>query len=172
LLGPAGGRGVRQERVIESLDSGDVEPARPGRSGRPRAVVAGRPPSPSERGCGHDSEGDRGVDPQREEGRPHRYAADEVLGAVDRVDDPGAAGVAGGAGLLADDRVVRSFRAERASYRVLDRAVGVGDGGEVRLGLDEEVGGEESRGADRVGGVGERVRQREVVRPPTHGGSP
>ncbi len=47
------------------------------------------------------------VDDERDQGRPHRYAADEVLGAVDGVDHPAALAVAGGSRLLTVDGVAR-----------------------------------------------------------------
>ena len=58
--------------------------------------------------------------------------------------------------------------ASKSSYGVLDRAVGVSDRGEVGLGLDHQVGGLEAGPGDRVGGVGELMRQRQVVGPRRH----
>ena len=67
------------------------------------------------------------VDHQRDQGGPDRHAADEVLGAVDRVDHPAPRTPAGVLHLLAVHRVPRPGPAERAPQRLLDGGVGVGD---------------------------------------------
>ena len=54
-------------------------------------------------------------------------------------------------------------RASRRADRLLHGAVGVADRGQVGLGLDHEVGRAEAVHGDRVGGVGEAQREREVV---------
>ena len=59
-----------------------------------RPVQAPLPVEAHQRRCscgrGDDAEHDLVVDGQRDQGRPDRHAAHEVLGAVDRVDDPAA----------------------------------------------------------------------------------
>jgi len=173
VAAPAGERRIRQERVVDRGDSGDVETTRTGRAGCPRAVAASGPPSAVKGRRGHDAEDDRVVDPQRDQRRPDGDATDEVLRPIDGVDDPGAFAGAGRAGFLADDRVVRPFGGEGSPYGVFDRAVRVGDRGQVGLGLDEQIGGEEAREAERVCRVGQGMREHKVVRPPAaHGGQP
>jgi len=170
---PAGERRIRQERVVDRGDAGDVETTRTGRAGCPRAVAASGPPSAIQSGRGHDAEDDHVVDPQCDQRRPDGDAANVVLRPVDRVDDPRALAGAGRTGFLADDRVVRPFGGEGSPYGVFDRAIRVGDGGQVGLGLDEQVGGEEAREAQRVRRVGEGMREREIARPlAAHGGQP
>ena len=88
---PAAERGVRQRRVVERRDIGD--PARLSRGQRlagPRAAALRRPPASAEGRRRDDAGDDLVLDHQADERRPDRNAADEVLGAVDRVDDPAA----------------------------------------------------------------------------------
>ena len=63
-----------------------------------------------------------------------------------------------------EHRVARAVAREPVADHLLDRAVGLGDRREVGLGLDHQVAGSEPRHRERVGGVGERVREREVGR--------
>src|SRR5439155_3200314 len=53
-----------------------------------RAVAARRPPATVQRGRRHDADLDPAVPLERDQRREHGDAADEVLGAVDRVEDP------------------------------------------------------------------------------------
>src|SRR6266498_2651567 len=96
----------------------------------------------------------------------HRDAADVVLGAVDRVDDParGCLGAVapGDAELLAKDRVVGPLLADALAQQLLGGPVRLGDRGQVRLGLDHQIGGAEAFQGDGVGKVGELQRQPEV----------
>ena len=104
---------------------------------------------------------------QRDQGRPDRHPADEVLGAVDRVDHPlslaGAGGGLGGAELLPQHPVAGPGPGQRGPQRLLYRGVGVGHRREIRLGLHVEVQCPEPGRGDRVGGVCEHMRQRQVV---------
>ena len=68
-----------------------------------------------------------------------------------------------GAVLLADDRVPRTDRGEPLPQRPLDRAVGLGDRGQVRLRLDDEIVRAIAGERDRVGEIGQLERKREVV---------
>ena len=70
--------------------------------------------------------------------------------------------VPGGAELLAEDRVARARLGQAGADHLLDRAVGLGDRREVGLGLHHQVGGAEPAHRERVGGVGERVREVEI----------
>ena len=55
------------------------------------------------------------------------------------------------------------MRREVFAQRALDRLVGLGDGREIGLRLDDEVDGAEAVHGDRVGDLGELERQRETV---------
>jgi hypothetical protein len=57
---------------------------------------------------------------------------------------------------------VRTGVGEARPHQLLDGTVRFGDRREVGLGLDDEIGGTETTERDGVGGVGERVREREV----------
>ncbi|MPM49152.1 hypothetical protein SDC9_95880 [bioreactor metagenome] len=104
---PAGQRGEGQRGVVQLRDGGDVAglgvtAQHPG----PGALSAGGPPPPAE-GRGTDHSGDHlGALHQRDQRGPHRHAADVVLGAVDRVDDPAPARPPGVRALLTVHRVV------------------------------------------------------------------
>src|SRR5206468_7497011 len=106
-------------RIAQIANAGDAEPPRPGRRAGPGAVAARGPPPALQDGCGDDADDDRVVGPQCDQRRPDRYAADVVLRAVDRIDDPRARRVARRTGLFADDRVVRSFGGKGSPYGVL-----------------------------------------------------
>ena len=83
----------------------------------------------------------------REQRPEQRHAADEVVGAVDRVDVPADGRVAGlGAVLLADEAVVRERVGDPLADAPLDRRVGLGHERPVGLGLDLEVAPEVRRG--------------------------
>ena len=60
--------------------------------------------------------------------------------------------------LLAEHAVVRALDREPLADRLLDRAVGLGHGGQVGLRLDVQVARAEAAERDRVGLVGERER--------------
>ena len=115
--------------------------------------------------AGADDHADHGhtVIDQRDEGRPHRHPAHEVLGAVDRVDHPAAGAVAGRVELLALDGVARPGPLELGPDVLLGGAVGVGHRREVRLALDDEVLGAEPGDRHPLHRVGEDVGQAEVV---------
>ncbi len=90
-----------------------------------------------------------------------RHAADEVVGAVDRVDVPAGRGVAGlGPVLLADEAVIRVGRRDACAYCPLDRGVGLGHEGAIGLGRDLEVAPEGASG-ELVGLVAGRLSNRE-----------
>ena len=67
------------------------------------------------------------------------------------------------AALLAQHGVARPLGADHGTQRVLGGGVGVGDRGAVGLAGDAQVGGAEPVDGDRVGGVGEPQREREIV---------
>ena len=70
--------------------------------------------------------------------------------------------VAGDAELLAHHAVARPGRGERVAHRVSTAWSASVTGVRSGLVLNDEVAGAEPRGRDRVGGVGERVREFEV----------
>ena len=135
----------------------------PPSAARPCAGALRGPPAARQRGGGHHPHHRIVAVEQCDERRPHRHAADEVLGAVDRIEHPAARARA----LLrrTPRRTPRRRRArrQRRADRLLDRAVGVGDRRQVGLGLHDQIGGTEAGAGDRVRGVGERQRQRQVV---------
>ena len=112
---------------------------------------------------GHAADDDLVVDHQRDQGRPHRHAADEVLGAVDRVDHPAPLAVAGRALLLAEHGVARPGPGQGAADALLDRLVGVGHRGQVGLVHHVQVQRLEPARGQRVGVVGQHVREPQVV---------
>src|SRR6185437_3868352 len=63
----------------------------------------------------------------------------------------------------AEHRVLRPAGGEMLAQGLLDGAVGLGDGGQVGLGLHHEVRGAEAGHRDRIGGVGELQRESKVV---------
>ena len=163
VAGPAAEAGVGQVGIAERR-----RPARPGsaahcrrgrrstRLRRRRPTSAGPARAPTRRPTTT-----RSSVGQREQGRPHRHAADEVLGAVDRVDDPApvAAGRRVVAELLAEQRVVRALRRQRRADGGLDRPVGVADRSQVGLGLDDQVERPEPLQRKEIGSIGEGQRQ-------------
>ena len=64
--------------------------------------------------------------------------------------------------LLADDGVAGTVACETLPHHLLDRAVRLGDGREIRFGVDHEVDGAKARHRDLVGGVGELEGEREI----------
>ena len=144
-------RGVREDSVFDAGDAGDAQRA-PVREG---ALAAGRPPPLPERRRRHD----RDASFERDQRGEERDPADVVLRRVDRVDHPVALLAAL---LLAEHRLARPLAPDPLAQRLLDRAVGLGHGGQVGLGLDVQVGGPEARERDRVGDVGELQGEREI----------
>ena len=98
---------------------------------------------------------------EREQRPPDGDAADVVPRAVDRVDDP-AVWRAVVAELLAEHALAGPPAGDERADRLLGRPVGLADGRQVGLRLDAQVGGAEASERDRVGGVGELVREAEV----------
>ena len=66
----------------------DTRRGGPPPNGREGALARAGPPTALQRGRAHHTDDRNAVVEQRDQGRPHRHAADEVLGAVDRVDHP------------------------------------------------------------------------------------
>ena len=94
---------------------------------------------------------------------PHTgHAAQEVRGAVDRVDDPLPGRVALGAELLAEDAVARAGLGEPVADGAFDREIGLGDRRAVGFRLHVEVDGAEPGERDGVGEVGEFEGEIEV----------
>ena len=102
---------------------------------------------------------------QADERAPQRHAAHEVAGAVDGIDDPAKAGIAGlFAVLLAEEGVLREGVDDAVAQERLGGAVAGGDGAAVELPLDVggEVGGVavgEEAGGDLRGALGRLYRQ-------------
>lgn len=130
---PAVQRGVGQRRVGQLAHPGDADLAGGGgadlgaRLGDERAQPGGRVPAAGQRRGGDDPEHRLVVDKQRDQRGPHRHAAHEVLGPVDRVDDPAARGVPVHAELLAEHGVLRAVLGQLREDQLLGAAVGVGD---------------------------------------------
>ena len=153
--------GVGQAGVLDRRDPRHGQlPRLAAQHGDPAAGALGRPPAASEGGRGHDADDRLVVVEQGDQGGPHRHAADEALGAVDRVEHPAPVAAAGRAELLAEHRVVGPLDLEQVAQGLLDGPVGVADGGEVRFGLDDQVLGAEAGQRDAVGELGQRAARR------------
>ena len=166
----ARGRATRVARAGAPCSRSRTRAPLPRRGRWPRHARASRsrtpcPPlrPPAARSAGADTTPTWTTPPrlERDQRRPDRDAARVVPGAVDRVDDPAARAGAGGALLLAEDRIVGALVGEQPSELGLDGAIGLGHRGEVGLRLDGEAGAE-ARQRDRVGRIGESQREIEV----------
>jgi hypothetical protein len=115
-----------------------------------------------ERGRGADADAHHAVLLQREQRRPPGHAADVVLRAVDRVDDPAARAAPLGAELLPEDGVAGARGGEPLADELLGGLVGLGDRREVRLRLDAQVVGPEAAERDLVGASDELEGEGEV----------
>ena len=136
-------------------------PPRPSRADGPRAAAAGGVPALAHRRGGHHADLHLAVDLDREERPEEGHAADEVVGAVDRVDVPADARRALlVAVLLADEAVVRVDGPDPLAEEALDRPVGLGD--ERAVGLARRSGTSRRIPAqgDAVGLVAHLERQR------------
>jgi hypothetical protein len=147
-----------EDSVLDPLHAGDVDRL----AACVRAGAAHGPPAPPECRGGDDPEPQRTPLLERDQRRPDRNPTGVVARAVDRVDDPAALAGAARPELLAEDAVGGPGRGETCAQVALDGAVGLGDGRQVGLRLDGEVGGPEARQRDRVGRVRELEREREV----------
>ena len=130
---------------------------------RPGAGPVGGPPAPAEGRRGHEAEHGHVVVDERDQGRPGGHPADEVVGAVDRVDDPAPGAVAGGLELLALDGVAGPGALELDPDQLLGRLVGVADQREVGLGLHDEVVRPEPGHRDPLDGVRQDMGKAQVV---------
>ena len=148
---------VAERRVLDPADRGDVDPAVVAVG----ALAARRPPALAERRGGRDADHRPAVALERDERRPDRDPADEVPRAVDRVDDPTRVRLLAAA-LLAEEALGRPPLCDRRPQRLLDRVVGVRDGRQVGLLVDTQIRGAEPRQRERVGEVGELVREGEI----------
>jgi signal transduction histidine kinase len=126
-----------------------------------RALASRRPPPLAERGRGCQADERAAVALERDERRPDRDPADEVPRAVDRIDDPARVRLLAAA-LLAEEALAGAAFGDLAAERLLDGAVSVRDRRQVGLRVDPEVGGAEPRQRDRVGEVGELVREGKI----------
>src|SRR6266568_5090742 len=130
-LRPRGDAGVAELRVLEARHLRDPQRHAVGEgTGAP-----GRPPAPAECRRGGQTDHQAAVALQGDQRGEHRDAADVVLGAVDRVDDParGCLGAVapGDAELLAKDRVVGPLLADALAQQLLGGPVRLGDRGQV-----------------------------------------
>ena len=102
---------------------------------------------------------------QCDERGPHRNAANEVAGAIDRVDDPLEFGIAwpDDAVLFAVQGVVRAFGTKQVTDCRLGVAVELRDFALVGLSFHRKRTFDESRMADRVCNRGRSERQCEVI---------
>ena len=137
---PAGQAGVGQRRVLER---GHLRHAT---SGRRRQALAGPgagagagPPAPAERRRDTSPATDIVAVHQGDERRPHRHAADEVLGPVDRVEDPAARAVTRSRRTPHRGSRRAAGPARGSSGSTPRRWVGVRDRCQVRLAVDLEV---------------------------------
>ena len=133
----------------------------PSRSAPPPRAAHQRDPSA---GADTTPELDLAADLERDERRPHRYPAGVPLGAVDRVDDPTPVAGAGAGRADSSPTTASPGRASASRSRIIvstARSASV-TGVQVGLGLHHEIIGPEARQGDRIGGVGEHVREREV----------
>ena len=151
---------VAELRVLERRATFDTRIGAPSANAPPPRTAHQRVP---ERGRGHDADAQLAVLLEREQRRPDRHAADVVLGAVDRVDDPPAA--------ASRPRCRTPRRGPRRPGRaacqpvadqLLGRVVGLGDRGEVGLGLDLQVVRAEAAQRDLVGVGGELEGEGEI----------
>ena len=165
-LRPPRQRGVGHRGPGEVVDAGHRQPPRRAQGAPGPGPAAGHgPPAPPQRG-GRDQPDDAlAVLDEADERGPHRHAPHEVLGPVDRVDDPLARGVPGGGQLLTQDGVAPARPPQLLADDALGLLVGLGDRREVRLGLHGEVAGVEAGQGEAVHLVGDRVRQVQVIAP-------
>ncbi len=163
-LRPAADARVGERGVAELGHAGYPAPCRLGQAAAgPRSAARRGPPAPAEGRGGHHADHDLRAVHQPDERRPHRYAADVVLGAVDRVDDPAPWPAAPPARLLAEHRVPGPRPAQHVAQRLFGGPVGVGYRRQVGLGLDPQVKRTETARRDVIGGVSEDVREAQVV---------
>ena len=66
--------------------------------------------------------------------------------------------------LLAEHRVARVHLREAFAQRALDRVIRLRDGRQIRLGLDREILGEIALERDRIGDIGQREGELQVIR--------
>ena len=104
------------------------------------------------------------IDQQGDQACPYRYAAHEILGSVDRVDDPLPPGQSGcPTEFLAEDAVVRTDPGKSLPQACFDRMIGVANRRQVRFGLDLQVNCPEPVQRHRVRLIGQSQRHRKVV---------
>ena len=151
---------VEELRVGQARDVADADPLPVHRG----ALALGRGIALAERRRARHTDHERAVDLQRDQRRPHRDRAGVVGGAVDRVDDPHAAGAVERAALfLAHDAVAGERRSDVGADHPFDRGVGRGHQGAVGLVPDLEALVGEQVHRDRRRLVGERLRERQLV---------
>src|SRR5690606_27922983 len=119
LEGAVRERGVTQLRDLRHRDGSGPRQRPPG----PGASPLRRPPATA--ACGRGDQAHHALVPvdDADDRDPDGHAADVVLRAVDRVDDPAAVGGAGGAVLLPDDGVPNAGARELGADGLLARAV-------------------------------------------------
>src|SRR5664280_1201921 len=71
----------------------------------PRSMADRSPPAATQGGCARNTECEITIESERNLGGPCRFTFDEVLGAVDRIDDPASRWVSRLAALLAHEAV-------------------------------------------------------------------
>src|SRR5262249_18979126 len=121
------------------------------------------------RGRGDPADRDLVAVHQPDQGGPHRDPADEVLGRVDRVDDPAARARTDPAELLTQYGITWPGPAQDVAQRLLGGAVGVGHRRQVRFGLHPQVERAEPARGDVARRVGEDGGEPQVVVIPRHG---
>src|SRR5207342_3818811 len=100
------------------------------RAARVGARTLGGPPALAQCRRADDADHRLALIDEGDQGGPDRDAADKVLGAVDRVDDPAAGTVARTAEFLAQDGVAGTGPGKLAANGLFSGLVGIGDRGE------------------------------------------
>ena len=140
-------------RRASARDAEGVQNAPSPADAHQRRAIAGAETTPATTRPFSSSADERGED---------RDAADVVLRAVDRIDDPAPRADAGRAEFLADDAVLRALRAEALADHPLHRFIGLGDRRHVDLRAHGQRGRLIVTHRDDVGRVGHRQRELEV----------
>ena len=126
---------MHEEGPAEIGRVGDVDPL----AVQERAAASPRGEEIARDGIVDDAHGDLPVLLQRDQRGPDGNATDEVLGAIDRIDDPADVASSSAAELFAKHAVVGERAPEKLHDRPLGLAIGLGHRGVVRLQHDLEA---------------------------------
>lgn len=149
--------------MIQLAHCGDSYPALAARVRDERSTARCREPASSQRRCGDDTDDRDAIFHECDQRGPDGDAAQKVLGAIDRVDDPLASvGCISCPELLTDDRILRSCGRKRGPKSLLGGTIGICHRCCIGLGLDVKVKGLETCAGERIGAVGQCERELEV----------